>query len=70
MNRYEAPRRNIIVEGWVTYRSVLICSVADPGCLPRILIFIDPGARISDLGTNKGEIFFVVLPSKIKKINN
>jgi hypothetical protein len=26
-------------------------SVADPGCLSRILIFIHPGSQISDPGT-------------------
>ncbi len=27
------------------------CSVADPGCLSRILIFTHPGSRIPDLGS-------------------
>jgi hypothetical protein len=44
-----------------------ICSssVADPGCLSRILIFTHPGSRISDPKTamkDRGEKVFVVIP--------
>jgi hypothetical protein len=35
-----------------------VTSVADPGCLSRILIFTHPGSRISDPGSKK----FVVIP--------
>jgi hypothetical protein len=47
-------------------------SVADPGCLSRILIFTDPGSRISDPKTatkERGEIlvftFFVANFTKL-----
>jgi hypothetical protein len=50
----------------------LFCSVADPGCFSRILIFNHPGSRISDLGSRipdpktamkiRGEKKLVVIP--------
>jgi hypothetical protein len=58
------------------------CSVADPGCLSRILIFTHPGSQISDPGSripdpknsNKSEKKFVVIPffcsHKFHKIEN
>jgi hypothetical protein len=33
------------------YLFIIISSVADPGCLSRILIFTHPGSRIPDLGS-------------------
>jgi hypothetical protein len=33
------------------YPSIVKGSVADPGCLSRILIFTHPGSRISDPGS-------------------
>jgi hypothetical protein len=48
-----------------------IASVADPGCLSRILIFTHPGSRIPDLGSRipdpktvtkvRGEKKFVII---------
>jgi hypothetical protein len=41
------------------------CSVADPGCLSRILIFTHPGSRIPDPKTatkERGEKKLVVMP--------
>jgi hypothetical protein len=43
----------------------LKCSVADPGCLSRILIFTHPGSRIPDPKTatkERGEKKFLVIP--------
>jgi hypothetical protein len=43
-----------------------VASIADPGCLSRILIFIHPGSRIpypgSNNSTRRGGKFFVFLP--------
>ncbi len=49
---------------FISYRNPLVqCSVADPGCLSRILIFTHPGSRIPDPRSNninkdRGENFF------------
>jgi hypothetical protein len=43
----------------------VLCSVADPGCLSRILIFTHPGSRIPDPKTatkERGEKKFDVIP--------
>ncbi len=56
-----------------TYFNIIIfASVADPGCLSRILIFTHPGSRIPDLGSRipdpktatkeRGEKKLVVIP--------
>jgi hypothetical protein len=62
----------------VTKRCRLSCSVADPGCLSRILIFTHPGSWISDTrskNSNKREgrkkFFYTFLSShKFHKIEN
>ncbi len=44
---------------------IIMSSVADPGCLSRILIFTHPGSRISDPKTaikDRGEKYFFVKP--------
>jgi hypothetical protein len=38
------------------------CSVADPGCLSRILIFTFPGSRIQKQKQKRGVKKFVVIP--------
>jgi hypothetical protein len=54
---------------YFTYKYRVICisnaSVADPGCLSRILIFTHPGSRISDPKTatkERGEKKYFVIP--------
>ena len=48
-------------------------SVADPGCLSRILTFTHPGSRIQDLKTaekERGEKKFVVMPCLYPQISH
>jgi hypothetical protein len=51
MSFYVKVRYVVLDRGlWIRIDLMLI-SVADPGCLSRILIFTHPGSRISDLGS-------------------
>ncbi len=59
-------RSNNSARSLQTFTHILICSVADPVCLSRSLIFIHPGSRISDPRSliqkqhqkRRGKIFF------------
>jgi hypothetical protein len=46
---YLVLKLNLIEYNWL--RNVYNVSVADPGCVSRILIFTRPGSRIQDPGS-------------------
>jgi hypothetical protein len=68
-------RRGVIVmEEAISFYYRLICSVADPGCLFRILIFTHPGSRIQKQqqprGVKKNLLSYLFCSHKFHKIGN